>query len=128
MDLHGNKVYIDYLQTSVNFINGQINRGIGLHPKDVETGDVDEYDNKLQKYDTGEERYNEINPGDKVRIALDPGAFTKGYRARFSTQVYTIVKKDGFRFIVADSDGKELSYRYSINDLQFVNNITKVIQ
>ena len=43
-----------------------------------------------------------ISVGDKVRVQLKRTAFTKGYKPRFSKDVYTIDAKEGSEYIITN--------------------------
>lgn len=58
----------------------------------------------------------DLKPGSRVRAMVGKGQFEKE-KARFSTEVYTIVRQEGYRFVLEDEKGKELTRLYRPSEL-----------
>lgn len=90
--LRGKYKWIDILQSVVSAYNNSKHRTIGMTPVDVKP------DTKLHVYDTlktvhSDKRSSKLNVGDIVRISKYKGVFAKGFTPNWSTELFTIVKK-----------------------------------
>jgi hypothetical protein len=65
-----------------------------------------------------------FTPGQKVRILEEKQQFQKS-QGRFSREVYTVAKADGFKYLVKDSSGTQLSRRFKSNELLAVSDTAK---
>ena len=84
--------YLEILPAIMKGINHSYHRSIKLRPVDVTAENQDTvwktlYGETLPKLEF------KLELGDTVRIPLKRGAFYKGYRARYSAEIYTVSKR-----------------------------------
>ena len=103
--------YINKLQSFVNTINSRINRVTGLGPNKISTKHVTNLVLQIAQQSSKLVRKPSLKPGDKVRIAKEDIPFKKGYKQRFTDEVFQITKIATFNpptFWLVDSEGKDI--------------------
>lgn len=67
------------------------------------------------------EVFNKIkfNIGDTVRIMLGKLTFEKE-KQKYSSELYTVIRQEGYRFVLKDENGKQVKRRYRPVELQLV--------
>lgn len=94
----------------------------GSTPNDV----YDDEDYLIGLYDAQKKRnakvFNKIkfNIGDIVRIMLGKMTFEKE-KQKFSSELYTVIRQEGYRFVLIDENGEEVKRRYRPIELQLVS-------
>ena len=66
---------------------------------------------------------HDFKDGDKVRLKQHKKVFTKGDALKFSKELYTIIKKQGQKYVLKDEDGDELARRYSGDEMRKANEV-----
>jgi len=63
-----------------------------------------------------------FNPGDVVRVLLPSGLFDKRAGSeKWSSKMYTVVRREGFKYVLKAPDGHELTTKYRPSHLQRVS-------
>lgn len=93
MFANGTSRYIDVLQSLVDGYNNRVHRAIGVAPSQVNKDNEEAIFKRLFP-DFGKKTV--VQPkfkiGSQVRVALDSGPFRKGFKPRFSEEVYVVTK------------------------------------
>lgn len=101
--------------------NNSYHKTIGMAPNEVNDDNKEEvYQNILEHANI--KRYDPIKVGDKVRVQLKRKSFDKGYKPKWSKQIYEVEKIDGKYYII-----KGLDRKYLRAFLQKVNEVEKNI-
>jgi hypothetical protein len=61
---------------------------------------------------------NPIKVGNKVRILIEKGTFTKGYEPSYSKSIYVVVNGNGYSYSLVDNNGQELKKTYKYYQLK----------
>ena len=77
--------------------NNSYHKTIGMAPNDVNVDNLSEVWENIKKHSVRHYRPL-LNPGDKVRIQLKEKSFNKGYKPKFSKEIYTVDGKDGMYY------------------------------
>ena len=99
--------YKNELQSFVNTINSRINRVTGLAPNKVSANHLKNLVSQIAQQSSKLLRKPNLKPGDKVRIAKEDIPFKKGYKQRFSDEVFQITKIAIFNppsYLLVDSE------------------------
>lgn len=104
---YNTKRYIDVLPDIVSAINHSYHRTIGVSPASVTVKNQNIVWKKLY----GEKRHKKpkFKPGDSVRISIEKHALSKGYKASFSKEIFTvdkILRRQPPTFKLKDADGE----------------------
>ena len=103
----GTKTITNVLPEIVQNYNNSYHSTIQMAPNEVNDSNISQVYNNIIKKATIKIR-EPINVGDKVRIQLKQRTFTKGYKPKFSKEVYTIDAKDGRYYIINSLNRKYL--------------------
>jgi len=104
----GSHVWIAILPALVDGYNNSMHRTIGMTPMQA---DAHPLRVKL-KYDVEKTGKIKFSVGDKVRISVYKGVFTKGYLPNWSTEIFTIIKVNKTTpatFILEDYTGSPIA-------------------
>ena len=107
--------YINELQSFVNTINSRINRVTGLAPNKVSAKHVTNLVSQIAQQSSKLVRKPSLKPGDKVRIAKEDIPFKKGYKQRFTDEVFQITKIATFNpptYLLVDSEGEDIQGKF----------------
>src|SRR4051794_12777301 len=95
----GTKTITTVLSKILENYNSSCHKTIGMAPNEVNDKNKDQVYQNILDHATIK-TYEAINVGDQVRVQLKNKSFQKGYRPKFSKQVYTIESKDGRYYII----------------------------
>ena len=118
--------YVDILQELIDLYNNTRHRSIKMTPNEARLPKNHDrvfkhlYENKMHQL--GEEK-SKFSPGQKVRIALELGAFDKKYGINWTDDIFTVkevIKTRPLTYSLLDEDGNLLKGRYYNEDLQAV--------
>lgn len=84
----GSREWVSILPTLINEYNNSIHRTIGMTPNQADLNPL----SVILKQRKINARKIKFKLGDKVRISLHKGVFTKGYLPNWSTEIFKIVK------------------------------------
>lgn len=120
---HETTRWTHFLPTILELYNSTPHTGIkNMSPDEV----YDDYDYMMGLY-KGQSAHNEranskikIKHGDRVRAMVGKGIFEKE-KAKFSIEVYTVVRQEGYRFVLEDDNGHEVKRRYRPSELLVIN-------
>lgn len=114
--------WTQFLSTVLELYNSTPHSGIkNMTPDEV----YDDYDYMMGLYKAQSKRNQQINskisvePGNLVRTMVGKGIFDKE-KAKFSTTIYTVLRQEGYRFVLSDDKGQEVKRRYRPNELLVV--------
>lgn len=110
LDSRNTLKYINVLDDLIYNYNHSIHSTTKNKPVDVFTLE----EPNLQR---GENSTPSLETGDLVRIKVSLGLFEKGTKARWSKELYNIVRKVKNSYVVADENGKEKTRRYKHYEL-----------
>lgn len=123
MLIHKTTKWTTFLHTIVELYNNTPHSSIkNMTPDEV----YDDYDYLVLLHDAQHKRNTAANakikvePGDHVRVMVGKGIFEKE-KAKFSSIVYTVLRQEGYRFILVDADGDEVKRRYRPSELLVVD-------
>ena len=118
--------YVDVLQDLIHLYNNTKHRSIKMTPSEASLAKNHDrvfrhlYENRMHQL--GEEK-SKFAPGQKVRVALELGAFDKKYGINWTDDVYTVkevLKTRPLTYSLLDEHGHLLKGRYYNEDLQAV--------
>lgn len=120
--LKGSYEFASFLQSLIDRYNDTIHRTISMKPKDVTKKNEKEVFNRVYRHikAVGKSRFN---VGDKVRISKYKKLFEKGYTPNWTTEIFTIKKKqitDPVTYILKDYRGEEVTGGFYEKELQKV--------
>ena len=98
--------YMKELQSFVNTISSRISRATGLAPNKVSAKHVTNLVSQIAQQSSKVVRKPSLKPGDNVRIAKEDIPFKKGYKQRFTVEVFQISKIATFNpptYLLVDS-------------------------
>ena len=108
--------WIHDLEGIVKNYNHSVHRTLGATPDDVWNH------NALPKTRDSVRETFILKEGDPVRLWLPQGMFDKKAGAqRWSSELYAVVRRQGFKYIVKNAQGEELSTRYRPSHLKKVD-------
>lgn len=103
----GTKTITNVLPKIIQNYNNSYHSTIQMSPNEVSEENQEQvYNNIVSKANI--KLREQINVGDKVRVQLKKKSFTKGYKPKFSKEVYTIDAKEGQYYIINDLNRKYL--------------------
>jgi len=112
----GRLYWVQDLPKLVKNYNASVHSTLKVTPEDVWLGRATPESRPIVR-----ERFPYI-PGDAVRILLPSGLFDKKAGSeKWSTKIYTVVRREGFKYILKSSDGRELKTKYRPSHLQRVS-------
>jgi transposase InsO family protein len=127
--------YLDVLDDLVSGYNRSVHRSIGMAPADVKKKHQAEIWQRLYG-DLSARRPPKVGVGDFVRVSTVRKTFEKGYRPRWSRELFVVVERRNTRpytFVLEDLSGERLSGTFYDQELQAVKEpdvyrIEKVIE
>ena len=124
---HEDLKWTKYLDKLVDLYNDTPNSGI----KDMTPNEVFDDQDYMEGLHKGQKAYNkkvsdtfDFEVGDHVRAMLGKGTFEKE-KQRFSSEIYTIVEQDGYKYILKDGEGNAVKRRYRPSELLKVAKVTE---
>ena len=96
--------WVNILDDVITNYNNTKHRTIGCTPNEFEYGDPvgREHNEEIMAK-------HEFKPGDRVRIALEKAVFSKGAVQKWSTEVYEVLERTGYSYILK---GKERTFKF----------------
>ena len=103
----GTKTITNVLPKIIKNYNNSYHTTIKMAPNEVnENNQAEVYNNILQKATI--KLREPINVGDRVRVQLKSKTFQKGYKPKFSKEIYTVDSKEGKYYIINSLNRKYL--------------------
>jgi hypothetical protein len=122
---HDDFKWTSYLYKIVELYNDTPNQGIDDKTPEEVFSDLD-YMEGLYK---GQKKHNqdvndtyELKPGDTVRAMVGKGIFEKE-KAKFSTEIYKVIKQEGYRFVLENENGNIVKRKYRPSELIVVKDV-----
>jgi ribosomal protein L21E len=112
--------YIDVLEDIVYNYNHSHHRGINDNPESRYQANTNIGIIKMNKLN------NQIKIGNKVRILIEKGTFTKGYEPSYSKTIYTVVNGNGYSYSLVDNNGQALKKTWKYYQLKKILQINKL--
>lgn len=116
---HKTTKWTQFLPTVLQLYNETPHSGLkGMTPSEV-YDDVDFMVGLHKGHRAHNEKVNakiKIKAGDRVRAMVGKGIFEKE-KAKFSVDVYTVLRQEGYRFVLIGSNGREMKRRYRPSEL-----------
>ena len=125
---HNTSTFVDVLQKMVNIYNHTPHRSIGMAPLDVTTNNKSQVWLRLYG-DPIDYKESELKVGDTVRISKARQKFEKGYIAKWTEEIFTIVERKSTRpptFVLNDYSGERLKGTFYAQELQKITKVDDV--
>lgn len=118
-----NLKWTDYLDDVIDTYNNSQHRSL-KNDTPNEVYDDDDYSSRIHEAQSKKNKKNfneyDLQIGDKVRHLLGKNIFEKE-KQKYSTEIYEIVSREGYRYKLKGEDGEDLKRLYRPNELQKVN-------
>lgn len=93
----GTKTITNVLPKILNNYNNSFHKTIGMAPNEVSVDNLSEVWENIKKHSVRLLKPL-LKPGDKVRVQLKEKSFTKGYKPKYSKEIYTVLGKEGMYY------------------------------